>query len=163
MKKLAGGLVRLPASPLLIFIIPMIILKDKAIEATKPEPIVTALQEWLMSLDDTDRLKEHLFVVLLDARLKVTLVDVVSIGTLNASLVHPREVFIRAIATAASAVIIAHNHPSGTREPSDADLTITRRLRDAGRIIGIELVDHLIVTASGFYSFVEHGRFPAVW
>ncbi|SRR6266508_2423870 len=136
----------------------MIILKDKAIEATNPEPVAHALQEWLASVDDTERLKEHFFVVLLDARMRVKLVDVVSIGILNASLVHPREVFIRAIATAASSILIAHNHPSGVWEPSDADLATTRRLNEAGKIIGIDLIDHLIFTLSGYYSFVENGK-----
>jgi DNA repair protein RadC len=136
----------------------MIILKDKAIKATNPQPIAATLQEWLTTIDDTDRLKEHFFVVLLDARLKVKLVDVVSIGTLNASLVHPREVFIRAIAGAASAIIIAHNHPNDAREPSDADIKMTKRLKEAGAIIGIDLVDHLILTTSGYYSFVEDGK-----
>jgi DNA repair protein RadC len=138
----------------------MIILKDKAIKATNPQPIAATLQEWLATVDDTDRLKEHFFVVLLDARLKVKLIDVVSVGTLNASLVHPREVFIRAIAAAACSILIAHNHPSGAREPSDADIKMTKRLREAGAIIGIDLVDHLILTTSGYYSFVENGVLP---
>jgi len=138
----------------------MIILKDKAIQATNPQPIAAALQEWLATVDDTDRLKEHFFVVLLDARMRVKLVDVVSIGTLNASLVHPREVFIRAITTPASSILIAHNHPSEGREPSDADIQITRRLKEAGKLIGIDLVDHLILTASGYYSFVENETLP---
>jgi len=136
----------------------MIILKDKAIEATNPQPVAAILQEWLATVDDTDRLKEHFFVVLLDARMRVKLVDVVSVGTLNASLVHPREVFIRAITAAANSIIIAHNHPSDMREPSDADLSITRRLKETGAIIGIDLVDHLILTTSGYYSFVENGN-----
>jgi len=136
----------------------MIILQDKAIQVTEPKPIARLLQEWLATLDDTDHLKEHFFVVLLDARMRVTLVDVVSIGTLNASLVHPREVFIRAIANAASAILIAHNHPSDQSDPSDADIALTKRLQQAGKLLGIDLIDHLIVTTSGYYSFAENGR-----
>jgi DNA repair protein RadC len=140
----------------------MIILKDKAIEATNPKPIAAALQEWLASFDDTERLKEHFFVVLLDARMRVKLVDVVFIGTVNASLVHPREVFIRAIATAASSILIAHNHPSGASEPSDADIAITKRLQEAGKLMGIELIDHLIITMNEYYSFMEQGKLSTI-
>lgn len=136
----------------------MIILKDKSIEALAPEPVVAALQEWLEQLDDIEQRKEHFFVLLLNARNRVLLADVVSVGTINGSLVHPREVFIRAIREAAASLIIAHNHPSGIQEPSDADISITHRLREAGNIIGIALLDHLIVTASSYYSFKEHGR-----
>lgn len=136
----------------------MIILHDTAIEVSHPKPIAGLLQDWLATLDETDRLKEHFFVVLLDTRMKLKLVDIVSIGTLNASLVHPREVFIRAISAAAYSVLIAHNHPSGDCEPSDADIAITRRLKEAGKLLGIELVDHLIITSNGFHSFREAGR-----
>lgn len=136
----------------------MIILKDMALVVLEPGTMVTALQDWLAELDEADRLKEHFFVVLLDARNRVKLVDVVSIGTLNASLVHPREVFIRAITTAASSLLVAHNHPSGECEPSDADMSVTDRLKDAGKLIGIELMDHIILSGSAYYSFREHGK-----
>lgn len=135
----------------------MIILQDTSIQVSEPKLVACILQDWLITLDDTDRLKEHFFVALLDARMRVKLVDVVSIGTLNASLVHPREVFIRAVSAAASSFLIAHNHPSGTLEPSDADIAITERLRKAGTLLGIELVDHLILSTKGFYSLREHG------
>jgi DNA repair protein RadC len=140
----------------------MIILQDKAIEATGPEPVVSALQGWLDQLDDIERGKEHFFVLLLDARNRVKRVEVVSIGTLNASLVHPREVFVRAIREKASSILIAHNHPSGTCEPSEADLVTTRRLRDAGKLIGIELTDHVILAGSDHYSFLREGTLPFV-
>lgn len=136
----------------------MIILKDTAIVVEQPGPVVTELQDWLASLDEADRLKEHFFVVLLDARSKVKLIDVVSVGTINASLVHPREVFIRAIAESASSLLIVHNHPSGDHEPSDADISVTRRLAEAGTLVGIELIDHLILTTCSYYSFRERGK-----
>jgi DNA repair protein RadC len=136
----------------------MIILKDMALVVEQPGAVVTALQDWLGSLDRNDRLKEHFFVVLLDARLSVKLVDVVSVGTLNSSLVHPREVFIRAITMAASSILIAHNHPSDEHEPSEADVRVTQRLADAGKLIGIELLDHLIITRHSYYSFRERGK-----
>ncbi|MFZ2969993.1 MAG: JAB domain-containing protein [Minisyncoccia bacterium] len=81
----------------------------------------------------------------------------VSVGSLNASIVHPREVFSEAIKNKAASVIFAHNHPSGDTEPSEDDLEITKRLIEAGKILGIEIIDHIIVTKNGFLSFKEKG------
>ena len=81
--------------------------------------------------------------------------ELVSVGTLDTSLVHPREVFEPAIQHIASHIILAHNHPSGGLEPSEQDLVVTRRLAEAGRILGIEILDHVIVTTDGFCSFKE--------
>ena len=81
--------------------------------------------------------------------------ELVSVGTLNASLIHPREVFEPAIKYLASHIILAHNHPSGSLEPSDEDLAVTKRLVDSGRLLGIEVLDHVIVTGGGHASFKE--------
>ncbi|NCA94255.1 MAG: hypothetical protein EOM84_03660, partial [Sphingobacteriia bacterium] len=80
---------------------------------------------------------------------------IISVGTLNANLVHPREVFKSAIDYLAASIIIAHNHPSGGAEPSDNDLTTTNRLKEAGKIMGIELIDHIIITKNSFFSLKE--------
>lgn len=90
--------------------------------------------------------KEHCVLLSLDSRKHVIAVDTVSIGTLNASLVHPREIFETAIRRHAAAIVLAHNHPSGDPTPSKADLDITDTLWHAGAIMGIELMDHVIVT-----------------
>ena len=79
----------------------------------------------------------------------------VSVGSLNASIVHPREVFAEAIKNKAASVIFSHNHPSGDPEPSEDDIVMTKRLVEAGKILGIEVVDHIIVTKNGFSSFKE--------
>ena len=92
----------------------------------------------------TDYNKEHFFVIMLDARNRPIGVYVVSIGTLNACLVHPREVFKRAIQRNCASIIIGHNHPSGGTEPSEADIMLTGRITDAGKILGIELLDSII-------------------
>ncbi len=89
--------------------------------------------------------KEHFVTLLLDTRRRLIRMEVTSIGTLTTSLVHPREVFQPAVAHSAAAVIVAHNHPSGDPEPSPEDIDITRRLRQAGDILGIEVLDHIIV------------------
>lgn len=84
-------------------------------------------------------------------------ISTVSIGTLNTDLVHPREVFKEAISHSVASVILAHNYPSGDLEPSEDDLSITKRLTEAGKILGIEVLDHIIVTKNGFFSFKEKG------
>ncbi|MCM8822188.1 MAG: DNA repair protein RadC [Candidatus Omnitrophica bacterium] len=104
-----------------------------------------------------DYKREHFFVVSLDSRNRITGIDEVSIGTLEASLVHPREAFNAAIMRNAAKIIIAHNHPSDDPEPSQDDISTTKRLKEAGSIIGIELIDHIIVCKSSFFSFKEKG------
>ena len=101
--------------------------------------------------------REHFWRVDLDARNHIISYEVVSIGTLTASLVHPREVFVGALLNKAAAVIIAHNHPSGEITPSPEDKETTRRLVKAGELLGVPVVDHLIVGAGRYFSFKEGG------
>ena len=101
--------------------------------------------------------KEHFIILSLDARNGLIKISDVSVGSLNASIVHPREVFREAILTSAAQMIIAHNHPSGNPEASPEDVALTRRLGDAAKIIGITLLDHIIVTKNSFLSFKEQG------
>lgn len=97
--------------------------------------------------------KEHFFVLSFDSRNKFLGMDTVSVGTLNASLVHPREAFESAIRRHADHIVISHNHPSGELEPSSEDKEVTRRILHGGKIMGIELADHVIVTKDGYTSF----------
>ena len=106
--------------------------------------------------DKIDQEKEHFYVMHLDIRSRVTLVELVSMGTLNASLVHPRETFRRAIIAGSANIIVAHNHPSGDIEPSDEDTKTTKLLFEAGNILGIKLFDHVIFTNDKFFSFREN-------
>lgn len=99
--------------------------------------------------------KEHFYMLALDSKNHLLKMSNISIGTLNASLVHPREVFKEAIQTSAAKVIIAHNHPSGDPEPSEGDETITQKLVEAGKILEIEVADHIIVTSNSYTSFKE--------
>ena len=99
--------------------------------------------------------KESFYILSLTTRNNLISVDKVSTGTLSASLAHPREVFLPAIKNSASTVIIVHNHPSGDPQPSEDDLKITKRLTEAGKILGIDLVDHIIISKDSFYSFKE--------
>lgn len=99
--------------------------------------------------------KERLHGLYLGSQYQVVHDEVISIGSLTSNVVHPREVFQPAISRGAVAVIIAHNHPSGSLEPSDADVDVTRQLIGAGKILGIDLLDHLIITADGYRSILE--------
>ena len=102
--------------------------------------------------------KEHLIGLYLDSRNKCKYAEVISIGTINASLVHPREVFHPAIKKLATALIVLHNHPSGDLEPSEADRELTKRLNHGGKLLGIEVVDHIIFDkGEKHYSFREKG------
>ncbi len=97
--------------------------------------------------------RESFFVFHLNNNHEIISFETVSIGMINQTLVHPREVFRAAIAIGAAAIIIGHNHPSGHAQPSREDIQVTKNLVEAGEILGIPVVDHLVVTAGGFYSF----------
>lgn len=102
---------------------------------------------------------EHLVAIALDARMRVVKKKCLFIGSLSACIVHPREVFLFAVKNQAAGLIIAHNHPSGDIEPSQDDINLTQRLRRAGNILGIELLDHLIVSRCNILSLKERGYF----
>jgi len=101
--------------------------------------------------------QEHFLTITLDGASHIINTRTVFIGTLNQSLVHPREVFADAIADRAAGIIIAHNHPSGTLEASRADISITQRLKEVSKLVGIELLDHVILSKHGYYSFSDEG------
>jgi len=126
------------------------LLKDKIANLyLKPEDI------WKELKDLRNSKKEHFVVFYLDSRNREIKKETVSVGSLNANLVHPREVFEPAVKNLAAQVILAHNHPSGDPEPSEDDLEITKRLVEAGRILGIEIIDHIIVVKDTFFSFKD--------
>jgi DNA repair protein RadC len=99
--------------------------------------------------------KEYFAIISLDSRNNLIKMSNISIGTLNTNLVHPREVFAEAIRQNAASVILVHNHPSGDPEPSEDDLSITKRLIEAGKIMGIDVLDHIIITKTKVFSFKE--------
>lgn len=104
------------------------------------------------------RKKEHFLALYLNTRNQLLQKEFVSVGTLNASLVHPREVFEPALRLSAASVILVHNHPSGDPTPSEEDRRMTRRLVEAGELLGLEVLDHVVVSASRHYSFQENGE-----
>lgn len=104
-----------------------------------------------------DRRQEHFICITINGANEVLQVRVISIGLVDRSHVHSREVFAEAIVDRASAIIVAHNHPAGPLEPSSADIEATRQLKAAGDVIGIQLLDHIIFNQSGYFSFLESG------
>ncbi|MBI2008977.1 DNA repair protein RadC [Candidatus Saccharibacteria bacterium] len=113
-----------------------------------------AIAEYLQKFIGREK-KEHFVMLSLDSRYNLIKISNISLGSVNASVVHPREVFKEAIQASASQIIIAHNHPSGDPEASPEDVALTRRLAETARVIGIELLDHIIVTTDGFQSLKD--------
>lgn len=136
----------------------MIYLKDSKLKMRSSEEVARVFQDLLRLEDEIERDKEHYYVMHLDIRSQVRLVEVVSVGTLTSSLVHPRETFRRAIVEGASSIIIAHNHPSGEAEASDEDTQVTKNMFEAGQILGIKMLDHIIFTDKNkrFFSFKDN-------
>lgn len=126
---------------------------DARRQALSSGDVASILRPYFADLD-----REHFVVLLLNAKNRMLGFDVVSVGTVTASLVHPREVFKAAILANATAIILAHNHPSGDPRPSAEDLAITKRLRDAGDLMGIRVMDHVIFGDDAHYSLVDHGE-----
>lgn len=122
----------------------------------RPVYVRTSRQAWQYLSDMGTLKKEQLRGLYLNSRYQLVHEETISVGSLTANIVHPREVFQPAIERGAVAVIVAHNHPSGDIEPTMADLEVTEQLRAAGAILGIELLDHLIVTRDTYKSLLEH-------
>lgn len=106
-------------------------------------------------LGDVDR--EHFVVICLDTKNQPTNINVCHIGSLNASIVHPREVMKPAILSNAASILVGHNHPSGNPEPSQEDIQVTRKLVEAGKIMGIDILDHIVMGDDSFVSLKEKG------
>ena len=130
------------------------ILKDK-----KANLYLSPQDVWESLRDIRDSKKEHFVVFYLDTNHQEIMREIISVGILNANLVHPREVFEPAVKHVAAQIIIAHNHPSGSTQPSNEDIDVTKRLADAGKLLGIEVLDHVIVTRHNFFSLKENGLF----
>lgn len=102
-----------------------------------------------------DELQEKFFIVCLSSSNRIIKHELLFVGTLNASLVHPREIFKTALANNSANIILMHNHPSGNSEPSHEDISITKKISDAGRLLEIQIFDHIIIAGNSYTSFVE--------
>ena len=125
----------------------------KAFLITEPKNVVEFIRKVL-----PDNSREHCVALYLNSSHEVIYYALISTGTANSALLAPREIYQRAIAVGAIATIISHNHPSGCVEPSNEDLKVTAKIKSAGELIGIKLLDHVIVSDSGFYSFSDKGQ-----
>lgn len=126
--------------------------RPEGVRIKHPTDVLPLIQHY------ADRKQEHFIVVSLNGAHEVMSTRVVTIGLVDQSHVHPREVFSDPITERASAIVLAHNHPSGQLIPSPEDLDVTHRIKVAGDILGIEVLDHVLFTHKGFYSFAEHDQ-----
>ena len=129
-------------------------------QIANPETVAKVMQTILASESRIDQDKEHSWVLGLTTKNRIKYIELVTLGTLNQNLVHPREVFRLAIMEAVRSIIFVHNHPSGDVEPSTEDVNTTRKLKEAGEIIGIDLLDHIII-GDGYYSFKQ--SYPGIF
>jgi DNA repair protein RadC len=120
--------------------------------------IRTAKDVYTHSMAMAELPKEHLRGIYLNSHYKIIHDEVISIGTIDANIIHPREVYKPALEYSAAAVVLVHNHPSGILKASNDDLVVTKQLIDAGKLLGIELIDHVIVSRNGFKSIIEESR-----
>ncbi len=134
----------------------LLMVKEEA-QRQSIERITSAQNVYTLLHEYSTKEKEHFLLITLDGSSHIIEQRVIHIGTLNQSLVHPREVFRPAIHDNAAGVIISHNHPSGTLEASRADIQITQRLKEVAKLVGIELLDHVIISSNGYYSFSDEG------
>lgn len=127
-------------------------LKIEKIKISSPSDAAVVLMEEMRYYK-----KEYFKIILLDTKNNIKKVSEISVGSLNSSIVHPREVFSEAVVNSASSIILVHNHPSGESEPSHEDIVLTNRLDECGKILGIKILDHIIIGDGVFYSFKEEG------
>ena len=134
-------------------------IKTRKRKLTSPSEVADVFAAVLGAEEPFDRDKEHFWVVGLTNAHNIKYLELVSLGTLNQSLVHPREVFRMAIAEGVGSVLFAHNHPSGEIEPSPEDCAVTRRLAECGELLGIKVLDHVIVgqTSEHYVSMSQKG------
>lgn len=127
-------------------------IKPEGMKITTPADILPLIRHF------ADRKQEHFVSITVNGANEVLNVRVVSIGLIDRSLVHPREVFADVMQDRASGIIVAHNHPEGNLQPSQTDAQVTRQIKQAGDALGIPLLDHIIFNRNGYYSFLEHGE-----
>jgi DNA repair protein RadC len=127
-------------------------IKPEGLKIVTPADVLPLIRHY------ADRKQEHLLAITINGANEVMNVRVASIGLVDRSQVHPREVFADALTDRASGLVVAHNHPSGGVEPSENDIAATQQLKQAGEVVGIPLLDHIIFNQKNYFSFLESGR-----
>ena len=141
-------------------VVQIVRLKQVVCESTLEMQKITSsfgIAQWLMD-EIGNETQGVLMLLCLNTKNEVNSLSVVHRGTINQSIAHPRDIFQRAILSNATRIFIAHNHPSGNPQPSENDYLFTEKIKQAGELLGIELLDHLVVTSNSYYSFREEGK-----
>jgi DNA repair protein RadC len=140
----------------------MVLLRHSTITIDQATDAVSVFQGLFAHEDRIDQDKEHFYVMHLDSRRHISLVELVAIGVLNDVRIHPRETFRRAVVEGTASIIVAHNHPSGEVTPSENDIKVTTHLFKAGDVLHIPLLDHIVFTKTSYYSFRQNKKQPSV-
>lgn len=127
-------------------------LREEGVQIGSPQDVANFLMEEMRYYH-----KEYFKIILLNTKNKIISIEDISVGSLNSSIVHPREIFNPAVKKSAAALILVHNHPSGDTQPSNEDMEVTKRLIEAGKVLGINILDHIIVGEGRYLSFKERG------
>lgn len=133
------------------------LVKRTIVSFSKTTPKIETIKDIIAQIAEIrDKKQEHLMVLYLNARKELIKKEVIFIGTLNSNICHPREVFKLAFLNNATYFILSHNHPSGTPSPSDIDLLITKKMKEAGELMDVEILDHVIISKDDYFSFKEN-------
>ncbi|MBA7532440.1 hypothetical protein ES705_24666 [subsurface metagenome] len=130
---------------------------EVSIKMQNCEIVADVFRSVLKNECEIDQQKEHFWVMGLAVKNKIIYLELVSMGSLTEGIVHPREVFRSAIFKGVACLIFCHNHPSGEAEPSEQDITVTKTLKEGGKILGIKILDHIIISDNNLYSFAKEG------
>ena len=130
----------------------LMLIKEEVTKVSKASDVFAYLSEYC------SKEQEHFLLISLDSQNNIIAKDVIFKGTVNTSIVSPREIFLTALKREAVRIIIAHNHPSGDLTPSSQDDRVTSKIKEAGNILDIQLLDHIIISKNGYYSYEEEGR-----
>jgi len=134
--------------------------KDQKIKISNPQDISEIMRKILQRENKLGQEKEHFWVVGLSIKNKISYIELVSLGSISATIVNPLEVFNIAVLKKSPRIILVHNHPGESLEPSAKDLEVTKSIVDGGKVLHIEVLDHLIITTGGYCSFEEKGVMP---
>ena len=130
---------------------------NSAVKIHNAEAVAEVFRDVLKNEDEIDQQKEHFWAIGLNTKNRVLYLELISLGSLTESIVHPREVFRSAIIKSVCSLIFCHNHPSGEAEPSSNDITVTKRLKKGGELLGIKILDHIILGKNDVFSFAREG------
>lgn len=134
-------------------------IKHNKEKITRATDIATIMRGILNYDSEADQEKEHFWVIGLNTNNRIIYIELSALGILDEAPVHPRETYRLAIVKGVKSIIVIHNHPSGNKNPSEQDITLTKRLAGAGDILGIRLLDHIIIADDGYCSLREEGKF----